>query len=1006
MNNTQHDKRAFFPKLAVRCFSIFSVLSVSCTPPVMSLDSTPSIMLDRGVLNCMTTAYSLNGKLIAAAGSDNDIVLYDAETGHPIQNFVGASRWPIFSSDSKELCALAKDGGLRVWDIASRKILLDTRIKAEHPQKLMRPEFSPDNHLIAVGDEDVLQVIDVSSGKQVSQIKEGVYFGQFSFDGSKFAGLLPKSMPPDIRVWDVSTGLELAKMPVGLTELLNPAVSPNKDRNLFGKGYCTKVVEADTGKTVSVIHDKSVVLSPDGALAVEAASFVPIAPSLNTTLRNLSGDKQSSELAGLIYGRPSISGDNKRIITRDDSKVYVWDLATAKKVGELPGTPNKLWTALSHDGQRCAIVTAEKSGNITNAALFEVSTGKKILDLPIQHKTIDADDNLLGSFSPDGESIINLFTVAAADKTEVRIWKAATGAMRRQLFISHQPCSMTLSPDGKLMACSFLDATTVIYDLDSGKEIQRLKLSDEPALVSAAAPLCFSADGKILYAGWLDFVKSFDVLTGKEIKRTEFDFNPGSFAFSPNGKLLISGWALEISVSKLNGTEELTAFAPLFTTQTAAFSRDGKYLYGWGGRGRIDMRIWDAATGEQIAKNTLINGQHDNVFHSLELKFSGDLKTVLAPIDGGAAIIDVKDGRERLRLTHISPIEHIEYPIKGDSLFLCPLYGCASLFNVKTGTLSQVGLSGQEKLQTAVTADGAMIATKAWGDTTTKLLDVKSGQISMISGEQKHTESIAFSADGKTLYEGSLEKPCLSTFSVSTGKNSTFPLGGSNSEIYEIALTEDGKMLVAGNKDEVRAWNLTSKALQWEWKKDDPDIWNFAATIVLSPDSKMVAVSGTDMKIRVWNLESGKLVNTLFKSTAVIQGVATSPDSKKIAMCNDDGQVVIWSLDTGKELSTISVTEGSVNSVVFSPDGKMLIGGTSEGSAIFWSAESSKELCSVVPVNKSDYVVLDAQEGHFDASPGGAQLVHIFKDGVPLPSEEVKKLGFRPGLFLQKTGGK
>jgi WD40 repeat protein len=339
-------------------------------------------------------------------------------------------------------------------------------------------------------------------------------------------------------------------------------------------------------------------------------------------------------------------------------------------------------------------------------------------------------------------------------------------------------------------------------------------------------------------------------------------------------------------------------------------------------------------------------------------------------------------------------------------LVLCPRDGDLRLLDTKTGKLSKLDVPGRENLVIAVTADGAKVATKEREDSKTKLLDIKSGQISSLPGAQKFTEEIAFSANGKTLYEGSHEKPYLTAVSIDDGKKVTLPEEMCNSEIYEIALTSDGKMLIAGNKSEIRAWNFTTNALQWVCKKNDPNLWNLTCTLKASPDNKIVAASSTDMKIRLWNLATGKLLYTLFKSSDVIQDIAISPDSKKIAMCNDAGKVVVWSMDTGKELGTVSVQAGSVNSLSFSPDEKMLIGGSTRGSVVFWSADNLNELCSVVPVDKSDWVVLDAQREHFDASPGGAHLIHIYKDGAFLPSEEVKKIGYRSNLFVQETGGK
>jgi WD40 repeat protein len=1005
-------------RLIVRCFPFIFGLLVLCLPPVLSLDSPSSLMLDRGVVNFSGSAYSFDGKWVAAAGGDNDIILYETVNGHPVRRLTGAYRWPNFSSDGKELCALSSSGELRIWDTASGKVLLDTRIKAKDPAVLMRAELSPDNHLVAVGDSESLRIIDVASGHQVGEIKEEVLFGRFSFDGKKIVGMvrnqnfmasvvLSAFIHPsigDIKVWDVSTGRESAKMPLSIAELFSAAVNPANDSLAFSKGNCTKIIDVETGKTVSVIYGESAILSPDGTAAVNTVSNVPVWPPTTTIVRNVNDTHQKRELNGLVYFNTCFSGDNKRIATRDKSTLFIWDLATGKKVGELEGSPGKLCASLSNDGRLCAVVSIATNGSLMHSALFDVASGKKLRDLPLEHNVIKDDDNVLGSFSPNGESIVNLVVDASADKTDVRVWNAADGAPHKSFSMPHKVCSMTLSPDGKSMACSFLNSTTAVYDLNSGKEIHKFQLSHKIEESATTAPLCFSADGKVLYAGWPDFLKTFDLLTGKEIKRIELDFTPGSIAITSKGKVLVAGWAQALSICNLDGKELGTVCAPLRMVTAAGFSRDGKYLYGLGGRGQVIIRIWDATTGQQIATSALFSSE--SAWTIMQGEISGDFKTAMVPLSGSAAIVDIKDGRERLSLQHVSSITQIACPFKGNSLILCPKDGDLKLLDIKTGKLSSLSVPGREYLAVAVTANGAKVATKERQDTKAKLLDIKSGQLSSLPGVQKFTEDIAFSADGKTLYEGSLEKPYLTAVSIDDGKRVTLPEEMCNSEIYEIALTSDGKMLIAGNKNEIRAWNFTTNAFQWVWKKDDPKLWNFTVRLKTSPDNKIVAASSTDMKIRLWNLATGKLLYTLSKGSDVIEDIAISPDSKKIAMCNGDGKVVVWSMDTGKELGTASVQVGYVNSLSFSPDDKMLIGGSNRGSVIFWNAENLNELCSVVPVDKSDWVVLDRKQEHFDASPGGAHLIHIYKDGAFLPSEEVKKIGYRSNLFLQETGGK
>ncbi|MBX9254660.1 DnaJ domain-containing protein [Desmonostoc muscorum CCALA 125] len=61
--------------------------------------------------------------------------------------------------------------------------------------------------------------------------------------------------------------------------------------------------------------------------------------------------------------------------------------------------------------------------------------------------------------------------------------------------------------------------------------------------------------------------------------------------------------------------------------------------------------------------------------------------------------------------------------------------------------------------------------------------------------------------------------------------------------------------------------------------------------------------------------------------------VAISPDRKTVVSASRDGTIKLWNLHTGKLLQTIS----RCSPVAFSPDGKTLISGGNGGSIKIWS---------------------------------------------------------------------
>ena len=94
----------------------------------------------------------------------------------------------------------------------------------------------------------------------------------------------------------------------------------------------------------------------------------------------------------------------------------------------------------------------------------------------------------------------------------------------------------------------------------------------------------------------------------------------------------------------------------------------------------------------------------------------------------------------------------------------------------------------------------------------------------------------------------------------------------------------------------------------------------------VTPDGRW-AVSGSEGsdKMRVWDLESGRELQTLFGHRGFVVAVAVTPDGGRTVSASGDGTLKVWELQTGRELQTFSSHAGGVNAVVVMPDGQRAI---------------------------------------------------------------------------------
>ncbi|MET0526582.1 MAG: BTAD domain-containing putative transcriptional regulator [Nocardioides sp.] len=608
--------------------------------------------------------------------------------------------------------------------------------------------------------------------------------------------------------------------------------------------------------------------------------------------------------------------------------------ASARILRSFPGVGGAMdWSA---DGRLFVTEGPEESGilDIRNAVTGET----------VQKFRADKIDLSGVAFSPDSKRV-----VTAGDEGSVRVWDIATGRKVSDVTVASegQPWRLSVSPDGRLVAASWLDGKVRVFPATGGKP---WVIGGEPVW-----GISFSPDGRRLAMSSFDGeVRVVDLRSRREVLTFGRTFGIANIAWSPDGRRIALARPDGAAVHDARtGRLQLVTAGHLSDVLAVAWSPDSGRL----ATGSTDGTARVFAVDQNAAHEVVRLSAQDLRSGVASVAFSPDGEQLMTS-DQTITSVKVWDVSDQAapEVVNIpgSPDAECGAAITPDgrSVWVVESDGSIGRYDLATGRRQQrlpAPRSGASSLCLELSPDGALLATPTWWFPF-PVWDTQTGKVAFVArGGREGAGSFAVDWDGsgaRLAVSVTYERPggpeshvrILDRTGAEVGRISGEPLV----VIPSLDFRSDGD-LVATTGHPPRDDPDRREIRLWDWRRDRLVRRIEGNTIGVEFDPSGALLASTRLiegVVDVWDSGTGSRVSTLEGHTGIVTDLAFDADGERLATASDDGSVRVWDPRAGELQVTLRLAVPlGASTVEFSPDGQRLVTTWADGVTRVWTLD-------------------------------------------------------------------
>lgn len=514
------------------------------------------------------------------------------------------------------------------------------------------------------------------------------------------------------------------------------------------------------------------------------------------------------------------------------------------------------------------------------------------------------------------------------------LWRLAHSDLRTLRGHSSDARSVAFAPGGRQLASAGSDDSIRVWDPDTGEQLRRMR-----GHRGEVRSVAWSPDGNWLASGGAD--------------RAVGIWNPSSgdcshmlsghqdavrcVAWSPDSSLLASA-SLDgtVKIWRVGGQELRSlpihasgALAVVFTGPSTLVVADGfgsVRAFGTDGAAR-----WSAASAHEGS----VTGLAFDSQHRIVASVGVDLFVRLWNAENGQPVAEWL----------ASNIEVACAAFSDDGRFLATadVEGTISIWDVGTRQRANHIRGHADVVRGVAFSPGGTVLASASNDTTIKLWSPLMRQdATRLDASEHAVRDVAFVPDGRRLAIAASGPVVLwDTRQHQPQASSTM---GPPADAVAF-LPDRERCVILDRLGSLSVWSLsgsTHRAIPGT--EIEPVGRSVVRRFDVAPKGDLLATAGEDECVRLWHLETGKLVRVLTGHESRVMDVAFSPDGRKLASAGRDRIVKVWDTTLGKELFSCTGHTHSVMAVAYSPDGLLLATAGFDWTARLWDARTGQAL--------------------------------------------------------------